>query len=57
MSLVLNGISRNSYLKIEEKKEIIEWYKNYFNDKLDIIQESLKAEQIEQLYQESLKKP
>ena len=57
MTLVLNGISRNSFLKIEEKKEIIEWYKNYFIDKLDIIQESLKAEQMEQLYQESLKKP
>jgi hypothetical protein len=57
MTLVLNGISQNSFLKIEEKKEIIEWYKNYFTDKLDIIQESLKAEQMEQLYQESLKKP
>lgn len=57
MALVLNGISQNSFLKIDEKKEIIEWYKNYFKSKLDIIQESLKAERLEQSYKESLNKP
>jgi hypothetical protein len=47
MALALNGISQNSFLNIQEKKEIIEWYKNYFNEKLDIIQESLYADEIE----------
>ena len=54
----LHKLSKDTVkISYQEKKEIIEWYKNYFIDKLDIIQESLKAEQMEQLYQESLKKP
>jgi len=44
MTLALNGISQNSFLSISEKKEIIEWYINYFNDKLDLIKEALEAE-------------
>ncbi len=44
MTLVLNGISQNSFLNLKEKKEIIEWYYNYFNDKLDLINESLQTE-------------
>ncbi len=47
MTLALNGISQNSFLNLQEKKEIIEWYKNYFNDKLDLIKESLQADVIE----------
>jgi small subunit ribosomal protein S31 len=46
MTLALNGISQNSFLSLSEKKEIIEWYKDYFNDKLDIIKEALEAEKV-----------
>ena len=47
MTLVLNGLSKNSYISVEEKKEIIGWYKNYFNEKLDIIKEGLEIEREE----------
>ena len=47
MTLVLNGLSKNSYISVEEKKEIIGWYKNYFNEKLDIIKEAQELERME----------
>ena len=47
MALVLNGLSQNSYLSLSEKKEIIFWYKDYFNAHMDIINESLNAERLE----------
>ena len=47
MSIVLNGLSKNSYLSVAEKREVIDWYKNYFTDKLDIINEALHAEKLE----------
>ena len=50
MTLVLNGISHNSFLNFNEKMEIIEWYKNYFEKKLDIINEALEAERLEKEY-------
>ena len=50
MTLVLNGLSQNSFLDINEKKEIIEWYKKYFEEKLDFIKEALDIEQKEQEY-------
>jgi len=48
MTLVLNGISRNSFLTLNEKKEIIEWYRNYFDEKLDTIKKALEDERLEQ---------
>jgi flavorubredoxin len=50
MTLVLNGISLNSFLTLNEKKEIIEWYKNFFEEKLDTITKALEDEEIEQEY-------
>ena len=44
MILALNGLSQNSFLTINEKRDIINWYKEYFNEKLDIIKEALEAE-------------
>ncbi|CAF0818332.1 unnamed protein product, partial [Brachionus calyciflorus] len=52
MMLVLNGISLNSFLTIQEKKDIINWYKTYFTEKLDIINEALEAERLEASYRE-----
>ena len=54
MALVLNGLSQNSFLSIKEKKEIIDWYKTYFNDRIDIIKEALEAEKLEESYRESI---
>ena len=50
MTLVLNGISKNSYLTIDEKKSIIEWYKSYFDEKQGLILEALEAEKQESEY-------
>ena len=50
MTLVLNGISLNSFLTLNEKKEIIEWYKKYFEEKLDIIKQAIDDEKQEQEY-------
>ncbi|CAF1139028.1 unnamed protein product, partial [Brachionus calyciflorus] len=52
MMLVLNGISLNSFLTIQKKKDIINWYKTYFTEKLDIINEALEAERLEASYRE-----
>jgi len=50
MTLVLNGISLNSFLTFNEKIEIIEWYKNFFEEKLDTITKALEDEEIEKEY-------
>jgi dTDP-4-dehydrorhamnose 3,5-epimerase-like enzyme len=44
MTLVLNGLSLNSFLTLNEKKEIINWYKEYFEKKDEIIRLSLENE-------------
>ena len=56
MTLVLNGISQNSFLTIKEKHEIIEWYINYFEEKKDIINEALEAERMEAVYSQGTQK-
>lgn len=50
MTLVLNGISKNSYLTLDEKKSIVEWYKEYFLEKEGLIKEALEAERAESEY-------
>jgi len=37
MELVCVGLSKNSYLTAEAKREHIEWYKNYFESKKDVL--------------------
>ncbi|XP_023015411.2 small ribosomal subunit protein mS31 [Leptinotarsa decemlineata] len=39
MELVCVGLSKNPYLTVEAKKEHIDWYKNYFEDKKKLLQE------------------
>ena len=59
MTLILNGLSKNGFISIEEKKNIINWYKEYFEKKKDLIEEALDAEQLELAYykeQEAAKK-
>ena len=45
MRLILNGLSQNSHLKLYEKKEIIEWYRKYFEENSETIRTAIKAEQ------------
>ncbi|XP_042637502.1 28S ribosomal protein S31, mitochondrial [Orycteropus afer afer] len=40
MELVTCGLSKNPYLSVKQKIEHIEWFRNYFNEKKDILQES-----------------
>lgn len=44
MTLVLNGLSLNSFLTLNEKKEIIDWYKEYFKEKDEIIKKIFETE-------------
>ena len=57
MALVLNGISRNAFLTLADKHEIIDWYVAYFADKADVIRDALEAEQreIERIAEEERK--
>lgn len=54
MTLVLNGLSKNSFISLSEKKDIITWYKNYFNEKEDLIQEALESEKLEYEYRKNI---
>ena len=56
MTLALNGLSKNSFLSLVEKREIIEWYRNFFQLKADLIRQALEAERMEALYLSSLAK-
>lgn len=39
MELVCVGLSKNPYITVEEKIGHINWFKNYFNEKKDMLQE------------------
>jgi small subunit ribosomal protein S31 len=47
MVLALNGLSQNSFLSLNEKKEIIDWYIKYFKEKEELIKEALESEKTE----------
>lgn len=40
MELVTCGLSKNPYLSVKQKVEHIEWFRNYFNEKQDVLKES-----------------
>ncbi|XP_063985331.1 small ribosomal subunit protein mS31 [Diachasmimorpha longicaudata] len=39
MELVCTGLSKNPYMTVEEKKEHIMWFKNYFGDKQQMLKD------------------
>lgn len=39
MELVIVGLSKNPYITVERKKEHVEWYRQYFKEKEDILRE------------------
>ncbi len=54
MTLVLNGLSKNSFMSVDEKRRIIHWYRDYFKEKSGLIEEALSAELSEQEYRAGL---
>ncbi|TKC52967.1 hypothetical protein EI555_013603, partial [Monodon monoceros] len=40
MELMTCGLSKNPYLSVKQKVEHTEWFRNYFNEKQDILKES-----------------
>lgn len=43
MELICIGLSKNPYLSVQQKREHIEWYRNYFDEKRDILQRVIDA--------------
>lgn len=39
MELVCVGLSKNSYLTVQAKKDHIEWFRNYFDGKRALLEE------------------
>ena len=37
MELVVNGLSKNPYLTVQQKHEHVNWFRDYFGDKLTLI--------------------
>ncbi len=54
MALALNGLSKNSFLSVEEKRAVVDWYKGYFKEKNELIVEALETERLENEYRENL---
>ena len=40
MDLVVAGLSKNPYISVDRKKNHIEWYRNYFANKIDLLKET-----------------
>ncbi|XP_061903804.1 small ribosomal subunit protein mS31-like [Entelurus aequoreus] len=40
MELVVIGLSKNPYLTVQQKKEHISWFRDYFNQKQDVLKEA-----------------
>ena len=41
MELVTTALSKNPYLTVAQKREHIDWYRDYFEDKKAIIEENI----------------
>lgn len=41
MDLVCVGLSKNPYYTVQQKVEHIEWYKNYFEEKKEVLERSI----------------
>jgi small subunit ribosomal protein S31 len=44
MELVLVGLSKNPYLTAQEKRDHIDWFRQYFKDKRAVLEEALGAD-------------
>ena len=55
MELVVVGLSKNPYLKVQEKHAHIDWYRQYFKSKERIVEELVEATSAEEI--KSLEEP
>lgn len=47
MELVTTGLSKNPYLSVPEKREHIQWFRDYFRDKKHILDETIDSSNIQ----------
>lgn len=47
MELICIGLSKNPYLTVQEKREHIEWYRNYFDEKSHILEKITKQTELQ----------
>lgn len=40
MELVTSSLSKNPYLSVKQKVKHIEWFRNYFNEKRNVLKEN-----------------
>lgn len=40
MELVVSGLSRNPYLTVQQKREHISWFRDYFHQKEEVLKEA-----------------
>lgn len=45
MELLCIGLSKNPYLSVQQKREHLDWYRNYFEEKRDILQRIIEENQ------------
>lgn len=45
MELLCIGLSKNPYLSVQQKREHLDWYRNYFEEKRDILQRIIEEKQ------------
>ena len=44
MEVVLYGLSKNSYISVEEKEDHVDWFRMYFRERESLLLESLAAD-------------
>ncbi len=44
MQLVTTGLSKNPYLTVQQKKEYINWFREYFEEKKELLDELIVSE-------------
>ena len=42
MELVVLGLSKNPYMTVQVKKDHVDWFKKYFDEKKDVMEQALK---------------
>lgn len=51
MELVCIGLSKNPYLTVKQKHEHIEWYKNYFDEKKEVLERMVEQQELQKAAQ------
>ena len=46
MELVSTGLSKNPYLTITQKAEHVKWFREYFSDKMQMVEDAIAVEHV-----------